>query len=115
MTINLFLLIFIFLISIASLIISIVSLNKSNNNSNNNISNKISDATTTTKGIIKLAGDLSGTADAPLVPGLGSKANLNSPDFTGIPTAPTALPTDDSKQIATTAFVKAAIAAALGP
>ncbi len=33
------------------------------------------DATTTTKGKIKLAGDLSGTADAPTVPGLALKEN----------------------------------------
>jgi len=32
-----------------------------------------SDATTTTKGNIKLAGDLAGTADLPTVPGLASK------------------------------------------
>jgi hypothetical protein len=34
-----------------------------------------SDATTTTKGIIQLAGDLGGTASAPTVPGLGGKAD----------------------------------------
>lgn len=36
----------------------------------------ISDATTTTKGIIKLAGDLGGTADLPTVPALSNKADL---------------------------------------
>lgn len=35
----------------------------------------ITDATTTTKGIVKLAGDLGGTADLPTVPGLGTKQN----------------------------------------
>jgi hypothetical protein len=40
----------------------------------NNIS--INDATTLAKGIIKLSGDLSGTADAPTVPGLANKADL---------------------------------------
>ncbi|PLS81782.1 hypothetical protein CYG49_01410, partial [Candidatus Saccharibacteria bacterium] len=35
----------------------------------------ISDATTTSKGILQLAGDLSGTADAPTVPGLAGKVN----------------------------------------
>jgi lysophospholipase L1-like esterase len=34
-----------------------------------------SDATTTSKGIVQLAGDLSGTATAPTVPGLSTKAN----------------------------------------
>ncbi|TFE95291.1 hypothetical protein B5M44_21490 [Shinella sumterensis] len=37
-----------------------------------------------------------------------SKAGLNSPAFTGTPTAPTAAPGTDSGQLATTAFVKAA-------
>lgn len=36
------------------------------------------DATTTTKGIIQLAGDLGGTATAPTVPGLASKANTTT-------------------------------------
>lgn len=44
------------------------------------------DATTTTKGIVQLAGDLSGTAAAPTVPGLAAKAPLASPAFTGTPT-----------------------------
>lgn len=35
----------------------------------------VSDASTTAKGIVKLAGDLAGTADLPTVPGLASKAN----------------------------------------
>ena len=35
-----------------------------------------------------------------------TKANINSPDFTGIPTAPTAKKTDRSNQIATTEFVQ---------
>ena len=33
----------------------------------------IGDATTTTKGIVKLSGDLAGTASSPTVPGLSSK------------------------------------------
>ena len=33
------------------------------------------DATTTSKGVIKLAGDLAGTADAPTVPGLANKVD----------------------------------------
>jgi hypothetical protein len=35
----------------------------------------VSDATTTAKGIVQLAGDLAGTADAPTVPGLASKVD----------------------------------------
>ncbi|WP_312414073.1 hypothetical protein [Shinella sp.] len=40
-----------------------------------------------------------------------SKAGLASPVFTGTPTAPTAAPWTDSGQLATTAFVKAALVA----
>lgn len=36
----------------------------------------VSDATTTTKGILKLAGDIGGTADLPTVPGLAAKENI---------------------------------------
>jgi hypothetical protein len=43
---------------------------------NSNGSANISDANATTKGKIKLAGDLAGTADAPTVPGLALKANV---------------------------------------
>lgn len=43
-----------------------------------------------------------------------AKAGLNSPAFTGTPTAPTAAPGTDSGQLATTAFVKAALAALVG-
>lgn len=35
----------------------------------------VSDATTSSKGIIQLAGDLDGTASSPIVPGLATKAN----------------------------------------
>ncbi|HSD56410.1 MAG TPA: hypothetical protein VLA92_04635 [Candidatus Saccharimonadales bacterium] len=35
------------------------------------------DATTTTKGVVQLAGDLSGTASAPTVPGLASKVSVS--------------------------------------
>ena len=48
----------------------------------------IVDADTATKGKIKLAGDLAGTADLPTVPGLALKAPLASPTFTGTVTAP---------------------------
>lgn len=40
-------------------------------------------------------------------------AELNSPAFTGIPTAPTAAEGTNTTQIATTAFVKTAIDAAI--
>lgn len=43
----------------------------------------VDDATTVTKGIVRLAGDLAGSADAPTVPGLAGKAPLASPTFTG--------------------------------
>ncbi|MGB4758949.1 MAG: hypothetical protein WBP26_02735 [Candidatus Saccharimonadales bacterium] len=49
----------------------------------NDLTNKptiptVSDATTTSKGIVQLAGDLGGTATAPTVPGLASKANSST-------------------------------------
>jgi hypothetical protein len=69
----------------------------------------IADATTIEKGKIQLAGDLSGTADAPTVPDLALKANIDSPTFTGAPLAPTATAGTSTTQIATTAFVVAAI------
>lgn len=43
-----------------------------------NIDVTIEDATTTTKGIIKLSGDLSGTASSPIVVGLSGKAEDNN-------------------------------------
>lgn len=46
-----------------------------------------------------------------LVSDLAAKAPLASPTFTGTPTAPTAIITDSSTRIATTAFVAAALAA----
>lgn len=42
------------------------------------------------------------------------KANLKSPEFTGVPTAPTAALGTNNTQIATTEFVKTAIAALVG-
>lgn len=47
-----------------------------------------SDATTLSKGIIQLAGDLGGTAAVPTVPGLTGKAPIASPTFTGTVTLP---------------------------
>ena len=65
----------------------------------------VNDATTIAKGIVQLAGDLGGTASSPTVPGLALKAPIDSPDFTGTPTAPTATIGTVSNQLATTAFV----------
>ena len=45
--------------------------------------------------------------------GAGSTAGINSPTFTGIPAAPTASSGTNTTQIATTAFVTAAIPAAV--
>ena len=63
------------------------------------------DATTLVKGKVQLAGDLSGTAASPTVPGLALKAPLASPALTGVPTAPTASQGNNSTQLATTAYV----------
>ncbi len=68
-----------------------------------------SSATDSVLGIIRLTGDLAGTAEAPTVPGLALKANINSPILTGTPTAPTPSSNDNSTKIATTAHVKGAI------
>jgi hypothetical protein len=46
--------------------------------------------------------------------GAGTFAKLNAPAFTGVPTAPTAAPGTNTTQIATTAFVQAAVGAAGG-
>ena len=69
----------------------------------------IADANTTTKGIVQLAGDLSGTASAPTVPGLAAKANDASvvhnagaetvagvKTFSSSPTVPTPTATTDA-------------------
>ena len=69
----------------------------------------IADADASTKGKIQLAGDLAGTAAAPTVPGLSSKAPINNPTFTGLPSAPTAASGNNTNQLATTAFVNSAI------
>lgn len=57
----------------------------------------IPDATTTVKGKIQLAGDLSGTADAPTVPALADKENLaNKSDNTALGTSATLYPTQNA-------------------
>lgn len=75
----------------------------------------IADADATTKGKIQLAGDLSGTAASPTVPGLALKAPIASPTFTGTPAAPTAAAGTNTTQVATTGFVTSAIASATIP
>lgn len=67
------------------------------------------DATTSSKGIVQLAGDLAGTAASPTVPGLALKAPLASPALTGTPTAPTATAGTNTTQLATTQFVTTAV------
>lgn len=63
----------------------------------------VSDATTTSKGIVQLAGDLSGTAAAPTVPALANKANsadlatvATSGSYTDLTSKPT-IPTNNNQ------------------
>lgn len=51
----------------------------------------VPNATGTTPGLIQIAGDLSGSATSPSVPGLAGKAPINSPVFTGTSTHPSIL------------------------
>lgn len=53
---------------------------------------------------------LSNSTSNGLLNGLNLKADINSPTLTGTPRAPTPTPTDNSTSIATTAFVKGALA-----
>ncbi|TNG92988.1 tail fiber protein [Pasteurellaceae bacterium USgator11] len=77
-------------------------------------------ASTNKAGITTLSSSTTGTSEdkAATEKAVGdlnrAKANLASPALTGTPTAPTAAQTVNSTQIATTAFVKAAIAALVG-
>ena len=77
-------------------------------------------ASTTTAGIVQLSSSLTDAAETKAATTKAvrdldlKKANLNSPVLTGEPTAPTAAQTVNSTQIATTAFVKSAIAALVG-
>ncbi|HEX6462580.1 MAG TPA: GDSL-type esterase/lipase family protein [Candidatus Saccharimonadales bacterium] len=83
------------------------------------------DATTTTKGIVQLAGDLAGTATSPTVPGLSGKANDSSvvhlsgtETITGTKTfsASPIVPTPTNGTHATTkAYVDSAITGAATP
>lgn len=69
----------------------------------------LTDASTSTRGRIRLNGDLAGTADYPTVPALNSKAPLNSPNLAGTPTVPTPSSGNSSIQIANTQFVSRAL------
>lgn len=60
-----------------------------------------------------LAGDGSWTAALTSHQDISGKANLASPEFTGTPKAPTAASGTNTTQIATTAFVTAAVASAI--
>jgi hypothetical protein len=78
------------------------------------------DATTTAKGVVQLAthaetttgtNDTHAVTPAGLKVELNKKANLASPALTGTPTAPTAAAGTNTTQLATTAFVGAAVTA----
>jgi hypothetical protein len=102
------------------------------------------DATSTTKGKLKLTNDLGGTADLPTVNSVGGvssatittlptlvaantvsitsnsldialRATINSPSFTGTPTAPTAAAGTSTNQLATTAFVSTMVGGTYTP
>ena len=88
------------------------------------------DATSSTKGKIKLTNDLGGTADLPTVNSVGGvssatiaaipndislRATIASPSFTGTPTAPTAAPGTSTNQIATTAYVASVVGGSATP
>lgn len=73
-------------------------------------------ATTTVEGKVMLAADADKDSTTKVPPAslvaewLSSKANLASPAFTGVPTAPTAATGTNSTQLATTAFVTSSTA-----
>lgn len=74
-------------------------------------STPVGDATTTSKGVIQLAGDLAGTATSPMVPGLTGKANTVHTHTTSDITSGTfdlaRLPVATSGTISTTQLVRA--------
>ena len=63
-------------------------------------------ATASVLGTIRLTGDLGGTATAPTVPGLTTRAPINNAALTGAPTAPTPPIGDNNTRLATTAWVR---------
>jgi hypothetical protein len=66
-------------------------------------------ATASVLGTIRLTGDLGGTATAPTVPGLTTRAPINNAALTGAPTAPTPPSNDNNTRLATTAWVRTRI------
>jgi hypothetical protein len=66
-------------------------------------------ATASVLGTIRLTGDLGGTATAPTVPGLTTRAPINNAALTGAPTAPTPPSGDNNTRLATTAWVRTRI------
>ena len=66
-------------------------------------------ATASVLGTIRLTGDLGGTATAPTVPGLTTRAPINNAALTGAPTAPTPPSDDNNTRLATTAWVRTRI------
>ncbi len=80
----------------------------------------LEDASTTKKGIVQLSSDTNSTSETlaatskavkAVMDETNKKAPLNSPTLTGTPTTPTARQGTNNTQIASTAFVMAAIAA----
>jgi hypothetical protein len=67
------------------------------------------DPSSSVSGFLQVANNLSDVANAATALNNLGGASLNSPAFTGTPTAPTAAPGTNTTQLATTAFVTAAI------
>lgn len=83
----------------------------------------LEDATLTTKGIVRLSNDTNSTAEnlaatpkavKTVMDVANTKAPSNSPNLTGVPTAPTPAPEVNNNQIATTQFVHQIISALIG-
>jgi hypothetical protein len=70
----------------------------------NTVTSLSSNADTLSNTVTTLSGNVSTLSNT-----VSLKANIASPDFTGIPTAPTANSTTNTTQIATTAYVKAVV------
>lgn len=83
----------------------------------------LKDATLTVKGIVRLSNDTNSTAEnlaatpkavKTVMDVANTKAPSNSPNLTGVPTAPTPAPEVNNNQIATTQFVHQIISALIG-
>jgi hypothetical protein len=70
----------------------------------NTVTSISSNANTLSNTVTTLSGNVSTLSNT-----VSLKANIASPDFTGVPTAPTANNTTNTTQIATTAYVKAVV------